>query len=166
MAKIVMWGLTTLATEEQKTKLNELKDKHNSLSLQFGPNKNHSVLSDCIVLLKHDTDISDNTNLMAVQWTVICSGGVTEPKINEANKTAGIPPTILIENLADFLSATKSKTLIDKQDIEILFAIDPKLEELLKPFANALPLEENWKVTTLQAEKDKLIMEVNKKLKQ
>lgn len=139
MAKIVMWGLTTLATEEQKTKLNELKNKYDSLNLQIGTNKNQSVLSDCIVLLKHDTDVPEITNLKSVQWTVICSGGVTEPKINEANRTAGIPPTILIENLGDFLSATKSKTLIAKQDIEILFAIDPTAELNDQPFKHSSP---------------------------
>ncbi|MFN8323993.1 MAG: hypothetical protein U0T74_15115 [Chitinophagales bacterium] len=166
MAKIVMWGLTAPATEEQKAKLNNLKDKYESLSLQFGNTKNPSVLADCIVLLKHDNDIPENTKLKSVQWTVICSGGVTEAKINETNKTVGIPPIILIENLEDFLSATKAKNAIEKQDIEILFAIDPKMEELLNPFINALPLDENWKGTSLHSAKDKLILEVNKKLKQ
>lgn len=50
--------------------------------------------------------------------------------------------------------------------IEALKRTDEELEKLLEPFVNALPLDENWKGTTLQAEKDKLIMEVNKKLKQ
>lgn len=160
MAKIVMWGLTTLATEEQKNQLKKLEKKHTALSLQF-ENKDPSLLSDCIVLLKHDTDIPDNTNLNSVQWTVICSGRVTESKINEANKTAGIPPTILIENLGDFLSATKSKAVFDKQDIEILFAIDPKLEKLLEPFAAFNP----FNGTDLILEKENLQKRVNELLK-
>lgn len=134
-----MWGVSTSLTEEQKTKLNELKVKYDSFDLQIGTNKDQSVLTDCIVLLKHDTDISEIKNLKSVQWTVICSGGVTEPKINESNRTAGIPPTILFENLGEFLSATKSKVLIAKQDIEILFAIDPKAEANDQPFKDSNP---------------------------
>lgn len=167
MAKIVMWGISTTATEEQKLKLNELQNKYASFSLQTGNNKNQGVLADCLVLLKHDTDNLEDHKLNSVQWTVICTGNVTRPKLNVTNKTAGIPPTILIENLDNFLSATKTKTVIEKQEIEILFAIDPRLEKLLEPFASINPLEiTNKHKGFLQEAKKELQTYVEKYLKE
>ena len=141
-----MWGVSTTETEEQKTALSALQTAHNTvISIQRNPNKNTSVLNDCLVFLKHDTDGLENQPLSSVQWTVICSGSVTQPSINEVNKTAGIPPSILIENLGSFIEATKDKTEITKEDIEILYAIDPKLEKLLEPFQSVLPLDSECK---------------------
>ena len=154
MGKIVMWGVTTTETEEQKTALNALQAAHDTvISIQRSPNKEVSVLNDCIVLLKHDTDGLDNQTLRSVQWTVICSGSVTQPSINEINKTAGIPASVLIENLENFIEATNDKTEITKEDIEILYAIDPKLEKLLEPFATANPFNAN---DTVKQNKDAL----------
>lgn len=163
MAKIVMWGVTTTGTKEQKSKLESLQNKFDSLNLQFGNNKQPNVLADCVVLLKHDSDIPANQNLNSVQWTVICSGSVTEPKVNEANKTAGIPPSILIENLGNFLEATKTQSQITKQHIELLFAIDPKVEGLLEKLSVVVPFEDLWE-SALRNTKHDLQKEIKKKL--
>jgi len=53
-----------------------------------------------------------------------------------------------------------------KPNPEMLVGYDSALDTFLKPFENTLPLDESWKGTKLQSAKEKLLIEVNKKLKQ
>lgn len=158
-----MWGVTTTETTDQKSELTKLQNKYDSISIQRKPNKDTSVLKDCVVLLNHDNDIPENHKPKSLQWTIMWSGSITEPKINEANKAAGVPPSILVENLGNFLEATKAKSQITKQDIELLFAIDPKVEGLLEKLSVAVPFEDLWDSTMRNAKHD-LQKEIKKKL--
>ena len=138
MAKIVIWGFTTARSPEQISKLEELQAKYASLSIQIGRDRDSSVLDDCVVLIKHDD--SGMPKGRSFQWLILSDGTISEPAINEATKTAGIPPNMLVDNLEGFLLSTEGKIIIEKQDIETLFPLDPMLEELLRPFRSASPL--------------------------
>lgn len=160
MAKIVIWGFTTARSSEQISKLKELQSKYASLSIQIGRDRDLSVLNDCIVLIKHDD--SGMPDGLSFQWTILSSGDITEPKLIEATKRVGIPPNMLVDNLEGFLSSTEGKTIIEKQDIEKLFSLDPKLEELLQPFRSANPLlPTNKQNKTLKEAKAKLMAYIN-----
>lgn len=161
MAKVVIWGFSTIGTEEQKSKLHSLTQEYGYLNFEFGKNKNLSELSNCYVLIKHDNDIPDIQDLSSVQWTVICSGNITTPKINKAKRTVGIPPNTLVENLDFFLEVVKNKNNIELEDIEILFSIDPELEGLLDPFSVADPYTDN---VDLRQKKEKLQGYINELL--
>jgi len=101
-----------------------------------------------------------SSNVVLVQYT----GGVKDYQISD-NTIENIPFVMLMENIDAFLSEHKTSDSISVDGLGILVNIDPNLEQLLKPFENTLPLDESWKGTKLQTAKDKLLIEVNKKIK-
>jgi hypothetical protein len=90
------------------------------------------------------------------------SANKTVKEIENLTNRFCIGSTLMKENIKNFI---ENGIANKKFNATKLSGYDVEFEELLKPFANALPLDENWKGTTLQAAKDKLILEVNKKLK-
>ncbi len=113
----------------------------------------------------YQTFKNDLTNVWLIEF-----GGYDTRQKNEGDKIISyIKYSDLQNRLAEIVEDISKLSIVTKERLEeIIFGFDPKLEELLKPFANALPLDEHWKVAkpNLYTAQEELIKEVNKKLKQ
>lgn len=128
----------------------------------FKISKTLTEINACSLLIKHGT-LTGYTKSSS-HWLIETGGSKKDiPPTDKAN-AGQISWNTFIENIENFLNHIKDKTEITKEDIEILYAIDPELEKLLEPFANILPLSENWG-SNLNSAKDELIKEISKKLK-
>ncbi len=173
--KIIFWeSQTPTANQERKN----FWDKLRSLSLKITITK--ADLFDSNLIFIHGGDKSslvevklDGTGENYIKevtsiWKIIYGGNPTTQK--KLDSTLKLVEYINIDDLNERLIHVLQKLQTNEINVdlleELLFDFDPKLEKLLQPFADKLPLQENWKGTNLHQEKELLIKEINKKLKQ
>lgn len=161
MEKIVIWGISTTATDENKKKISEICEKHKSLiSFQNGKNKDYSKFENCLVVIKHD--LINNEKEFNFEWKLTCTGNVTKTVLLDDKKIGFLTLTDLINNLEDFLKCIDiDNTTIDNNCINKLFAINSDQDKLLTPLINTHPTAS----IDLKIEKQKLIDYVNSQLK-
>jgi hypothetical protein len=139
--KIILWGVSGDATPEQKEQLNALGSP---LTVLVGGNKVASELSGAHLIIAHDglpNSYSKPNNV----WLIYAGGSKTDTQPSDPNRSGTISWSTFIENVRNFHSHIKGKSEISKDDLGVLYAIDPKLEKLLGPFANANPFEASGK---------------------
>ncbi|HMG16154.1 MAG TPA: hypothetical protein VK590_11940 [Saprospiraceae bacterium] len=159
---IILWGVSGIATPQEKQSLYSLGSP---LTVLENENKIADKLCDAHLIIAHD-GLPNSFQKQNNVWLIYTGGSKSNLQPGEISQSGSISWNTCFENIQNFHSRLKDKSKIANEDIDILYAIDTELEKLLEPFTNALPLDENWKGTTLQASKEKLIKEVNKKLKQ
>jgi len=134
--KIILTEQSTLASNGNSLNTNLSTDFH-----FFKITKEQNEFSDCSLLIKHGTVNNYNWNKNKNYWYIETGGSKSDMIPNDKNTAGSISWNTFVENIENFLTHIKSKTEIKKEDIEVLYAIDPKLDEKLLPFASASPYE-------------------------
>lgn len=155
MNKIIVI-LDKLSTEERKTFWNTIIDKYSTDFLINSVTSDQSIRSyvdsiptieSAFIIFAHNSDIHEiekRTVLMSncVQKKiplVLYSGGSTgEAKFNNL-LLDNLHSDVLEENIGKFLMDIKDQAAIEEGKLELLVAIDPKLEERLLPFESTSP---------------------------
>lgn len=137
---ILLWGKSTASSDETITFLNILTTTfqgHFSSILEPEVTTAVPVLNLKVVVAHNDlpTSFKKPENIWVIETSL--NNGNTLP--DNSNITGSISWHTFIENIENFLKRVSLKTEITKEDIEVLYAIDPKLEELLKPFETLIP---------------------------
>lgn len=136
--KIILTEQSTLATNGNSLKTNLLQTDP-----IFKISQNLDEIDNCSLLIKHGTLYGYTKK--SSHWLIETGGSKKDiPPIDKEN-AGQISWNTFIENIETFLNQVNDKTEITKEDIEVLYAIDPKLEELLTPFQSVLPLDSEWK---------------------
>ncbi len=155
--KIVIWGRSGNDTT------NDHRDKIIRLGMPLvlleGDEKNSQLLADSQLIINHDGGFQKPTSA----WQINTGGGgmPDEPPI-EISTCGKIHWNTFIENLEKFFNHIKGKSEIAKEDIEVLYSIDPKIEKLLEPFATYHPLD--TMTTELKRHKTELLSYIEDKL--
>lgn len=139
--KIILWGISTGATQEEKNKIYALE----SLTVLTESNKVSTKLENAHVVIAHDGLPNDFLNTLSTKniWLIFTNGTKRNVIPTEKNQTGkSISWKTFIENIDSFLNHIKDKTELIKEDLEILYAIDPKAEANDLPFKRSDPFIE------------------------
>lgn len=134
--KIILTEQSTLASNGNSLNNNLSKKFH-----FFKITKEQKEFSDCSLLIKHGTVNNYQWDNNKNYWYIETGGSKSDMIPKDKNTAGSISWNTFVENVENFLTHIRSKTEIKKEDIEVLYAIDPKLEELLTPFASTSPYE-------------------------
>lgn len=152
---VILTEQSTLATNGNSLNVNLLK----TYSF-FIISKDLKKIDERSLLIKHGTLTGYTHN--GSNWFIETSGSKKDVPPTDKATVGQISWNTFTENIENFLNNIKDKTEITKEDIEVLYAIDPKLEKLLEPFAAYHPLANL--TTDLKAKKTELQNYVNTKL--
>lgn len=130
--KIILTEQSTLATNGSS-----INTGLTSAYQFFEITKDLSKINSCTLLIKHGTLTGYTHNNS--HWFIETGGSKRDVPPTDKVNAGQISWNTFTENIENFLKQVKDKTEITKEDIEVLYAIDPKLEELLKPFATLSP---------------------------
>ena len=147
--KILLWGISSAANEFQIKILNDLSKAF--FTVEKNESKNILKEQQWDLIINHDgwpNGITKPMNLWLIN-TSASAGNKIPPSINIEGT---ISWNTLVENLVSFLNFIEKKTALSKEDIEILYAIDPELERLLEPFDTANPFKENQNLKDAKVE--------------
>jgi hypothetical protein len=140
---------------EQSTLANNGKSLNSNLPNQysiFSITKNNTLIQKCELLIKHGT--LTGYNKTSSQWLIETGGTKQDIPPTDKQNVGQISWDTFIENIENFLKHVENKTELTKEDIEVLYAVDPKLEVLLTPFQSVLPLDSEWKKHKAETKED------------
>lgn len=133
--KIIIWGRSSIDNDNAHKE--QIKKFGPPLILLEGEGKKVELLTDSTLIINHDGGLQKPQNT----WQINTGGGSmkNEPPV-EISKPGKIHWNTFIENLETFFNHVKNKSELTKEDLGLLYAIDPKIEELLLPFSNISPI--------------------------